>query len=110
MGNVENPIYVGGGIGDDEDLKRCYDIGIQGVLIGTRRGGLNERFSVIFLKFFTVLVYLIYFLKLFIILAYSCIRFRLFGIPKCKIQFLGKNYRIFIEISKNLGHRKKNRK
>jgi len=45
MGNVENPIYVGGGIGDDEDLKRCYDIGIQGVLIGTciHRGTLNLR-------------------------------------------------------------------
>ncbi|AXI25004.1 hypothetical protein CFE53_02070 [Methanofervidicoccus sp. A16] len=35
MKNVENPVYVGGGVRDEEDLKRCYNMGIQGVLIGT---------------------------------------------------------------------------
>ncbi|GBF35895.1 MAG TPA: HisA/HisF family protein [Methanothermococcus okinawensis] len=45
MKKVENPIYVGGGVRDEKDLKRCYDMGIQGVLIGTgiHRGTLNLR-------------------------------------------------------------------
>ncbi|HIQ38855.1 MAG TPA: HisA/HisF family protein [Methanothermococcus okinawensis] len=45
MKKVENPIYVGGGVRDEEDLKRCYDMDIQGVLIGTgiHRGTLNLR-------------------------------------------------------------------
>ena len=44
-GDVNNPIYVGGGVRDEEDLKRCYNMGIQGVLIGTgiHRGTLNLR-------------------------------------------------------------------
>lgn len=45
MKKVENPVYVGGGVRDEEDLKRCYDMGIQGVLIGTgiHKGTLNLR-------------------------------------------------------------------
>lgn len=42
---VENPIYVGGGVKDERDLQRCYDLGIEGVLIGTgiHRGTLNLK-------------------------------------------------------------------
>ena len=45
MGKVENPVYIGGGVRDEGDLRRCYDMGIQGVLIGTaiHRGTLKLR-------------------------------------------------------------------
>ncbi|HID47908.1 MAG TPA: HisA/HisF family protein [Methanothermococcus okinawensis] len=45
MEKVENPLYVGGGVKDEEDLERCYYMGIQGILIGTaiHRGTLKLR-------------------------------------------------------------------
>jgi len=45
MREVENPLYVGGGVRDEKDLERCYHMGIQGVLIGTgiHRGTFNLR-------------------------------------------------------------------
>ena len=44
-GEVDNPLYVGGGVRDEGDLERCYYMGIQGVLIGTgiHRGTFNLR-------------------------------------------------------------------
>ncbi|ENN96089.1 hisA/hisF family protein [Methanocaldococcus villosus KIN24-T80] len=35
MRKVNNPIYVGGGVRNKEDLKVCVDLGIDGVLVGT---------------------------------------------------------------------------
>ncbi|WP_423793234.1 HisA/HisF family protein [Methanocaldococcus indicus] len=35
LDKTNNPIYVGGGIKDLEDLEKCYNLGIDGVLIGT---------------------------------------------------------------------------
>ena len=42
---VDNPIYIGGGIRDEEDVKIAYDLGVNGVLIATaiHKGILNLR-------------------------------------------------------------------
>jgi len=45
INKTDNPIYVGGGIRDEGDLKECHNLGIQGVLLGTviHKGILNLR-------------------------------------------------------------------
>jgi phosphoribosylformimino-5-aminoimidazole carboxamide ribotide isomerase len=45
INKVDNPIYIGGGIRDEEDVKIAYDLGVNGVLIATaiHKGILNLR-------------------------------------------------------------------
>ncbi|MCQ6253419.1 HisA/HisF family protein [Methanocaldococcus sp.] len=45
MNKTNNPIYVGGGIKGMDDLKICYDLGVDGVLIATaiHKGILNLK-------------------------------------------------------------------
>lgn len=45
MDKTNNPIYIGGGIKDENDLKDAHDLGAQGVLIATaiHRGVLNLK-------------------------------------------------------------------
>jgi phosphoribosylformimino-5-aminoimidazole carboxamide ribotide isomerase len=45
MNIVNNPIYIGGGIKNEGDLKKSYDLGVDGVLIATaiHNGALNLK-------------------------------------------------------------------
>jgi phosphoribosylformimino-5-aminoimidazole carboxamide ribotide isomerase len=45
INKTNNPIYIGGGIKDENDLKDAYNLGVHGVLIGTavHKGILNLK-------------------------------------------------------------------
>ncbi|AEF96475.1 HisA/HisF family protein [Methanotorris igneus] len=45
INKVNNPIYIGGGIRDEEDVKIAYNLGVNGILIATaiHKGILNLR-------------------------------------------------------------------